>query len=55
MSGKEGEWYRVKVNGGICERDGGVSLRDKPLTLSRYHSYMKLFCVEVLYVAEITT
>ena len=39
MSGKQGEWCRIGVNGGVCEWECmGRSPRDAPLTLTRCHS-----------------
>ena len=39
MSGKQGEWSRIGVYGGVCEgKYMGRSPGDEPLTLTRYHS-----------------
>ena len=39
MSGKQGEWPRIGVNGGDCEGECmGSSLGDEPQTLRRCHN-----------------
>ena len=55
MSGKQGEWCRIGVNGeGLKGECMGCSLGYEPLTLTRCHSYMK-FLGGNLSVAEPTT
>ena len=52
MSGKQGEWCMIGVySEGECMR---CCLRDKPLTLMRYHSFMKLWKGGKLSVAKPT-
>ena len=42
MSDKQGEWCRIGVNGGAFEGECmWCTLGDKPLTLTKGHSYMK--------------
>ena len=57
MSGKQGEWYKIGVNGRGCRRGEyiGHSLGDEPLTLTRCHSYMQPLKGGSPFVAESTT
>ena len=52
MSGKQGEWSRIGVNGGGL---GGRNPGDKPLTLTRCYSYMNLLKGGSPFVVENTT
>ena len=56
MSGKQGEWSRIGVNGGVVRGECmGRSPGDEPLTLPRCHSYMKPLKDRSQFVAESTT
>ena len=55
MSGKQGEWCRIGMNGGVCEGECmGHNPGDEPLTLTRCQRYMKPLKGRSPFVAEPT-
>ena len=56
MSGKQGEWSRIGVNGRVCKGECmGCSPGDELLILTRCHSYMKPLKGVSPLVAKLTT